>query len=175
MASRLIEIGAVASAHGIKGQFKVKAFCDDAMAITSYGAICLEDGKTLSLMAHSTAKGFVLCSAREITSRTEAEALRGSLLYIARDQMPEPESDEIYHADLIGYDIEARGQGLVGTIIGIFDFGAGTVIEIKRPKGKAIMVPFATSYQPEIDDRAQKLVLDIADEWLDDTPPKKEA
>lgn len=176
MSDKRIEIGAIATAHGIKGQFKVKAFCDDPMALTSYGPVFCEDGSVLSLKAHSHTKGFVLCSASEVGDRTMAEALRGTLLYVARDAMPEIEADEFYHADLIGYEVTARGAELVGTVIGIYDFGAGTVIELKPAsidgqRKKPIMVPFGDQYQPDIMHEAKSLIMEIAPEWLDDSKP----
>ena len=175
MAERLIEMGAIASAHGIRGQFKVKAFCDDPMDITAYGPLQLEDGRSLAIKAHSHAKGFVLCSAKEVTSRNQAESLRGKLLFVTREDLPEADDNEIYHADLIDYQVKARGIGLVGKVIGIFDFGAGTVIEIKRPKQKPVMVPFGDSYHPEVDDKAMVLEMDIAPDWLDDAKPQDKA
>ena len=176
----LIEIGAIASAHGIRGQFKVKAFCDDPMAITSYGTLSLGDGRALSVRAHSQSKGFVLCSAKEVTSRNDAESLRGQVLYVARDAMPEPQSDEFYHADLMGFEAVAKGDKpdgnlAVGEIIGIYDFGAGTVIEIKRAGKKPVMVPFGDQYEPEIDVAEQRLIMIIAPQWLDDSKPEDDA
>ena len=178
MADKRIEIGAIASAHGIKGQFKVKAFCEDPMSLSAYGPLFLDDGTSLSLKAHSQAKGFVLCSAKEVTTRNHAESLRGQLLYISREAMPQIAQDEIYHADLLGYQLYARGRDAVGEIVGIYDFGAGTVLEIKRASsqasGKLIMVPFGDAYGPEIDDSAQVLIMDVAAEWLDDGKDNKD-
>ena len=173
MADKRIEIGAIASAHGVRGHFKVKAFCDDPMALTSYGPIQLEDGSVLSIRAQSQAKGFVLCQAGEVTTREGAEALRGALLYVTRTAMPEPEADEFYHADLVGFDVIARDGALVGPIIGIYDFGAGTVLEISRAGQKPVMVPFGDAYEPEIDNEAERLVMTIAPQWLDDSKPSK--
>ena len=173
MRDKLIEIGAIASAHGIKGQFKVKAFCEDPMALTSYGAVSTKDGRHLSLKAHSHAKGFVLCSATEVTSRNQAESLRGTVLYVTRDAMPEPDSDEFYHADLVGYDVKARDGAIIGPVIGIYDFGAGTILEIKPAGKKALMIPFGDTYQPEVDEKGKCLTMDIAPQWLDDSKPDK--
>ena len=172
MAETLIEIGAIASAHGIKGQFKVKAFCDDPMAVTSYGSLHLGDGRVLTLRAHSHAKGFVLCSAKEVTSRNQAEGLRGQLLYVAREAMPEPADDEFYHADVMGYTVIATAGALIGKIVGIYDFGAGTVIEIERNGKKPIMVPFGDAYHLQIEDGAKSVTMDIAPDWLEDDGKK---
>jgi len=177
MSKRRIEIGAIASAHGIRGQFKVKAFCDDPMDVASYGPVWLDDGRQLSLKAHSQAKQFVLCSAKEVTSREMAEALRGQLLYVGREQLPEVAEDEIYHADIIGFDLIARpmdeqGADKIGTIIGLYDFGAGTVIEVKQKGKKTIMLPFGDAYEPEIDEDNKRLIMTVSPAWLSQTDAK---
>ena len=177
MSTRRIEIGAIAAAHGIRGQFKVKAFSDDPMDVASYGSVWLDDGRQLSLKAHSKAKQFVLCSAKEVTSREMAEALRGQLLYVGRDQLPEAAEDEIYHADIIGFDLMARaldkeGAVKIGAIIGLYDFGAGTVIEVKQKGKKTIMVPFGDAYEPEIDEAQKCLIMTVSPAWLAQTDAK---
>ena len=169
MSNRRIEIGAIASAHGIRGQFKVKAFSDDPMAVASYGPVWLEDGRVLSLKAHSQAKQFVLCSAAEVTSREMADALRGQLLFVGRDQLPEVAEDEIYHADIIGFDLIARDAERIGTIVGLHDFGAGTVVEVKHRGKKNIMVPFGDAYEPVIDEAAKCLTMTVSPAWLSQT------
>ena len=177
MSNRRIEIGAIASAHGIRGQFKVKAFSHDPMDVASYGPVSLDDGRQLSIKAHSQAKQFVLCSAKEVTSRDMAEALRGQLLFVEREQLPDVAEDEIYHADIIGFDLIARdidkaSAEAIGTIIGLYDFGAGTVIEVKQKGKKTIMVPFGDAYEPEIDEDNKCLIMTVSSAWLSQTDAK---
>ena len=45
----MITIGAIASAHGVRGQFKVKSFTASPDALTDYGPLQLADGRQLSL------------------------------------------------------------------------------------------------------------------------------
>ena len=174
MSNRRIEIGAIASAHGIRGQFKVKAFSHDPMDVASYGPVSLDDGRQLSIKAHSQAKQLVLCSAKEVTSRDMAEALRGQLLFVEREQLPDVAEDEIYHADIIGFDLIARDADKIGTIIGLHDFGAGTVIEIKQQGKKTIMVPFGDAYEPEIDEDNHCLIMTVAPAWLSHTDAEED-
>ena len=172
MTDTRIEMGAIASAHGIKGQFKVKAFSDNPMDIAAYGPVFLADGQQLDIKAHSHAKGFALCSAKQVTSRNHAERLRGQLLYISRDQLPDADADELYHADLIDKVLIARPDKMVGTITALHDFGAGTVIEVAISGKKTIMVPFSDAHQPELSDK--QLLLDVDQAWLDDDSKKKD-
>lgn len=166
-----IEIGAIASAHGIRGQFKVKAFLDQPMDIAGFGPVYRDDGQVLTLKAHSHAKAFVICSAKEVTDRTQAESLRGSVLYVARDQLPDLAPDEIYHADVIGFTLVAQPDQPVGEIVGIHDFGAGTVIEVRIGKKKTIFVPFGDRYEPVIDEASQHLTMQVDPAWLEEEAP----
>ena len=176
MADRLmtdtrIEMGAIASAHGIKGQFKVKAFSDNPMDIAAYGPVFLADGQQLDIKAHSHAKGFALCSAKQVTSRNHAETLRGQLLYIGRDQLPDAPTDELYHADVIDKVLIARPDKKIGIITALHDFGAGTVIEVALRGKKTIMVPFGEAYQPELSD--EHLILNVDQAWLEEDSKTK--
>ena len=43
----MITLGAVASAHGVRGQFKVKPFTVVPSDVAAYGPVHLEDGRVL--------------------------------------------------------------------------------------------------------------------------------
>ena len=48
--------------------------------------------------------------------RDAAEALRGTELYIDRDKLPEPDEDEVYHADIVGHSqVETATPTIVTT------------------------------------------------------------
>ena len=38
----------------------------------------------------------------------------------------------------------------IGVIVGLHDFGAGDIIEVKPPSGPTIMLPFAPEYRDEV-------------------------
>ena len=43
--AHMITIGAIASAHGVRGQFKVKSFTASPDALTDYGPLQISDGR----------------------------------------------------------------------------------------------------------------------------------
>ena len=47
----MITLGAVASAHGVRGQFKVKPFTVVPSDVAAYGPVHLEDGRVLQLLS----------------------------------------------------------------------------------------------------------------------------
>ena len=127
----MITIGAIASAHGVRGQFKVKSFTASPDALTDYGPLQISDGRQLSLKIVGHAKGLLVCEAGEVSDRTAAEELRGRELQIARTALPETDDSELYHADLIGCAVVDEENLRRGTLVGLFDFGAGEVADIQ--------------------------------------------
>ena len=155
-----LSLGAVTGAHGVRGHFKVKPFTDKPDSLDAYGPVWLEDGRKLSLSVKSVSpKGFVLVSAREITNRESAEALRGSHLLIDRERLPSTDDDEHYHADLIGMVAATAEDGDLGDIVGIHDFGAGNIVEVKPMTGASFMLPFSGVNLVEVNAADRRVIL----------------
>jgi len=62
------------------------------------GLICIARIKG----AHRAVKGGFAVTCREISTPEQADALRGTELFTAAENLPEPEEDEFYYSDLIG-------------------------------------------------------------------------
>ena len=124
----LAKIGAP---HGVRGQVRVTSYTDDKIAFADYGPLSGSDGRHYSVTHARVAKNVVIVSFKQVTSREEAEKLRGVELSIERDLLPQnTDEDEFYIGDLIGMeviDIEGR---VVGKILALPNFGAGDLLEI---------------------------------------------
>ncbi|KQM86502.1 ribosome maturation factor RimM [Sphingomonas sp. Leaf23] len=145
-------LAAIAGAHGLHGEVRLKLFTDD---LSTYSTL---NGGALTLVSVRPATNGVIGRFREIADRTKAEAMRGTELWIARDQLPPLSDGEYYHADLLGLPVvSTTGEGL-GQVVAIDDFGAGDVIEIERPGGKRFMVPMQPHAVPEWN--AERLVVE---------------
>ncbi len=152
MIPRLILVGQVAGAFGVKGEVRITAWTQDPMALTAYGPLLCEDGsKALSLSGARAVKGAVIARAAEVGSREAAQALRGLRLYVFRESLPEPEEDTFYLADLIGLAaVSPQGEG-IGRIKAVNDFGAGDLLEIEPAGGgPSWWAPFTRSAVPEV-------------------------
>ena len=95
-----------------------------------------------------------------VDDRNQAEALRGLRLYLSRSALPPTDDEEYYHADLIGLEA-ALGDGTpLGHVRAVHDFGAGDTLEIARPAGPPVLVPFTRAIVPVVDLAAGRLVID---------------
>ena len=145
-------IGAIVGVHGIKGEVKVKSFTEPDTNVDKYGAVENKNGsRTFELKVVGRSKELLRVKIKGIDDRTAAEALIGNGFYINRDVLPElDDEDEFYEADLIGLEVRQDNQ-VIGTVAGLYNFGAGEIIEIKlKATGKLEMIPFTKAYVPEV-------------------------
>jgi 16S rRNA processing protein RimM len=148
---RLILVGRVAGAFGVKGELRLTAYTDDPAALVRYRDLRRKDGaQGLTLLSGRVHKGAVVGSAREVATREEAEALRGLELYVPRSVLPAPEEDEFYLADLIGLAAMAPDGAELGRIKSVQNFGAGDLLEIAPPDGPSWWLPFTREAVPEV-------------------------
>ena len=152
MSSDLIQVGRVAGAFGVRGEVRITSFTAEPLALLDYKALKRQDGSPgLTLTSGRVAKGGVVCRAKEVETRDQAEALRGLKLYIDRAALPAPDEDEFYVTDLIGLAVVTADGEPLGTVKAVQDFGAGDLLEITPPEGGATWyLPFTLEAVPEV-------------------------
>lgn len=146
-------LGAIVGVHGIKGEVKVKSFTEVPEDIDQYGEVENESGSrkfTIKVTGHS--KELLRVKIKGVDDCDEAITLKGTGFYVSKEVLPDLEEEEFYHSDLIG--LEARSQesnNFVGEVIGIYNFGAGDMLEIKTSEtGKSEILPFTKEYFPTV-------------------------
>ncbi len=163
---RQVTLAAIAGAHGVAGEVRLKLFSEGVATLRRH--LNREGGfnaGTLTLTAlRDDGKGGAIARFAQCTDRNRAEALRGTALAVPRSTLPPLGEGEYYHADLIGLPAVSDDGAALGTCVAIDNFGAGDVIEVRRPDGKSFMVPMRVEAVPEWD--AERLV--IAAVWAAD-------
>jgi len=158
-----ILLGRIAGAHGIRGEVLIRVFTARPEDIGAYGP--LSDGAVRTFQiesARATAKG-VVARLAGVADRTGAEALKGTELYVDRDRLPAAGEGEFYHADLIGLAaVDPEGRP-VGEIVGVHNYGAGDLLELRLAGARATeLVAFTEAFVPEIDLTARRVVVVLA-------------
>lgn len=163
---RLIVVGQIAGAFGVKGEARVRSFTADPEACLDYGPLVDAEGEVVLTPVKSRPLGDTFgVATKEKVQREHWEALKGTLLHVRRSQLPPPEEDEVYVEDLIGLDVEHVDGRKLGVVAGVQNFGAGDLLEVKKPGGGAFFIPFTRADIPEID-LAARLVKAAPDEAL---------
>jgi len=154
-------VGAIAGAHGVRGQLRIKSFTDDPAAVAAYGPVSDESGqRQFKLIVTGKSKDGVIARIDGVADRSAAEALRGLRLYVDRTVLPPPGSGEYYRVDLIGLRAELADGSLYGRIASVEDYGAGDILEIARPDGTIELLPFSDRTVPVVDIAAGRAVVD---------------
>jgi 16S rRNA processing protein RimM len=74
--------------------------------------------------------------------------------------LPARDEEEWYHADLIGLAVVDRQGESIGSVVGVQNFGAGDLIEVKpKSGGPTVLVPFTRDTVPEVDVEGGRLTL----------------
>ncbi len=136
-----IALAAVAGAHGVRGELKLKLFADSVESLARHSQLYV-GGRLLSLKDIKDGGRTAIARFEGIADRAAAEALRGSLVEIHRDALPPLEEGEYYHADLIGLPCSDRSGRELGNVVAVENFGAGDLLEVEAPGGKRALIPF---------------------------------
>jgi len=141
-----VTLAAVAGAHGVIGDVRLKLFTDDLSSLKKHRTF--NDGK-LTLKSIRPHKDGAVARFAEVTDRNAAEALRSTVLTVTREDLPPLADGEYYHSDLVSLPCISTDGTVLGECIAVHNFGAGDIIEIERPDKKRFMVPMNMDAVPE--------------------------
>lgn len=166
----LVLMAVIGAPHGIRGELRAKPHTGDPLALGAYGTLSDRAGRAFRVLAVRPAKNVVVLRLEGIDSREAAEALKGTELFVPRSALPDDslEDDEYFQSDLQGLCVrDARGREH-GRVEAVHNFGAGDILELKKPGAKTVMIPFSESAVPHIDRENGVLIVDPTAAGLDD-------
>ena len=141
---RLIAVGRLHGAFGVRGEAKLESFTDPAQAIARYQPWLLRDARggersVAGVRVRVGGKGLI-AMVPEITDRDGAEALRGVEVLVPRSALPPPAPGEYYWVDLEGLRVVNLDGVVFGTVSHLFDTGANLVLVAIGERER--MIPF---------------------------------
>ncbi|MFZ9395476.1 MAG: ribosome maturation factor RimM [Erythrobacter sp.] len=166
MTDKPVTLAAITGAHGVAGEVRLKLFCDSAENLGRHKSF--NEGALVLSKVRSDGKGGAIARFAGIGNRGEAEKLRGTVLSVARGELPALADGEYYHADIIGLAVVTNRGEPVGRAIAVHNFGATDIIEIEKhpapEKGaKTFMVPMIAAAVPEWDEQRLVISSDFAE------------
>lgn len=161
-AEGLVVLGAIAGAHGVRGEVKVKTFTETPEAIAAYGPLTGDPGgRVFRLKGVRAVKDGVVARLDGVDDRDAAEALKGTRLCVTRGALGDPdEEDSFFHVDLIGLRAEDEAGGKLGTVTAVHAFGAGDMLDVRLDgTGQSVLVPFRRETVPVVDVKGGRIVV----------------
>jgi 16S rRNA processing protein RimM len=151
----LVVVGRIGRPHGIRGDVTVEVRTDDPDARFAPGSVLLTDPADRGpLTVQSTGRSgqITLLHLDGVDDRDAAEALRGTLLQVDAEALPElADEDEYYDHQLIGLRVLHLDGTELGTVTDVLHPPASPVLVVARPDGSEELVPFVAAIVPEVD------------------------
>ena len=163
MTTDRICVGAIAGSFGLQGEVRLKSFCSTPEAIATYGPLTSEDGKrSFNVKLTRPVANGLGARITGITTKEQADALKGTSLYADRSKLPSLPDDEFYHTEIIGMAVHDTGGALIGSVQAVHNHGAGDLLEIMGLGMKtALLLPFTRKAVPTVDLAARRIVADL--------------
>jgi 16S rRNA processing protein RimM len=162
MSEAMICVGTISGTYGVNGELRIKSFCAVPEDIEGYSPLTTEDGSHSFALAliRPMKNGFVARIA-DVSTKEQADALRGTQLFARRDQLPSLPDDEYYYSDLVGLEVFDTGGTLLGRVKTVLNHGAADLLEVLAPGAAAtVLVPFTHAVVPTINLEAGRIVAD---------------
>lgn len=168
MSDTLLLMAEITGVHGIKGDVKLRLYGEDTKLLTKHTMLDDKGNTACTIVKLRGGEGFAVATIEGLVDRTQAEKWRGKKLYLPRDILPKiKKKNTFYHVDLIGLEARHVDGHTLGKIVGVANYGAGDLLDIKPAKGSSFFVPFRDEIVPDVDIDAGYVTVDPPPGLLD--------
>lgn len=158
MLDEYLVVGEVARPQGLRGELKIKPFTDNPDRFFDLKRIRVGE-EMRNMHCVRVHEGYAYVRLEGVYSREAAEGMRGTLLYVHRDEAVELPEDTDFICDMIGCkatDTEGVAHGVLKEVL---QPGGVDVYVFKSAKGE-LMVPAIKKVVLEVDVLAKRILLD---------------
>ena len=131
---RVLVMGRLAAPYGVKGWLRVTSYTEAPENLLDYTPWLLQrrdDWHATDVVSGRVhGKGLVV-RIRGCDDRDAAAALTGTEIGIYRSQLPEADVGEFYWSDLVGMQVIAQDERVLGRLDHLFETGANDVMVVK--------------------------------------------
>jgi len=161
-----VTIALLVKARGVRGEIAAENLSCGAERFQGiengrlFGKGCPPEGRPVVVDSAWEHGGRVILKFSGVDSMSVAEVLAGLELCVPERERPPAPEGEYYQSDLIDCELWTRGGNLLGKVTGLESYGGPSLLEVKTPAGKELLVPFVRSLLVEVDLPHKRLVMD---------------
>lgn len=159
-----VVIGRVRKPHGVRGEIVVEILSDvpDRFCKGAEITVNLASGGRSEVTIESVAFGPSTARIRLVgfEDRDAVEPLRGAVLEIPRDRVPNAPEGQYYFFELIGCRCTDSKEGDLGEVVDVIEDGGGLLLKVKTAD-RELLVPFVRSYIEAINISDRQIDLDL--------------
>lgn len=153
MKKQYLECGKIINTHGFRGTVKLECWCDSPQILAGLSTLYVQKESVyvpIRVLRTSVFRQFVLADLEGVDSEEKAEALRNTVVFAHREEIPVSEGSH-FIVDLIGLAVKDADSGAVlGTLEDVRAGGAGDLYLV-RTETDAYWVPAVPQFIDRID------------------------
>ena len=158
-APRRIAVGRINGPWGLQGHVKVTPLTSNPQRLQP-GSELIVDGERRHVLDVASPKGYPCVLFDGYHNRNGAETLKGALIEIEEDELPELAPDQYYVHQLIGLQVVTTDGDHLGSLEDVLRPGANDVYLVKRRKAKDILIPAIADVIVRVDLEAGEMLID---------------
>ncbi|HJS27221.1 MAG TPA: ribosome maturation factor RimM [Actinomycetota bacterium] len=154
-----VVVGRIARAHGVRGELSVVVLSEVRERFEPGAAVSLEDGRTFTIDAARPHRDRLLVRFREVTDRSAAEALQGSLLVASRSSSPPLPEGSWWDHDVEGCEVVTDAGRTLGTVAEVIHTRANDIWSVLDPSGPETLIPVLKDVVVSVDTAGKRIVV----------------
>ena len=166
----LLQVGAITSTHGVRGEVKVFPTTDDVKRFSKLKEVELETPTgttTLHIRGVKYFKQFAILKFEEYDSLNDVESIKGRKLFVTRKNAVKLQKDEYFIADLIGMKVVDPEMQVEGELMDVLQTGANDVYDITLSDGRNFLLPAIADCIKKVDMKERVITIHILEGLLD--------
>lgn len=156
----LLQVGAITTTHGVRGEVKVFPTTDDPKRFKKLKCVKLDTGKEyldLEIESVKFFKQFVILKFKGFDSINDIEKYKGKTLWVTREHAVKLQKDEYFVADMIGMEVFLENGDMVGTLKDVMQTGANDVYVVDSQEFGEILLPAIKECILDVDIEGRKM------------------
>ena len=163
---RLVEVGRLGAAHGVRGWLRVQSFTDPPQRLFEWKLWQLQsqskewrgEMRAVNLLeARPQGNGWIV-RLEGVDERDAASRLTGLMILVERELLPPAEGREHYRDDLVGFEVKNIEGALLGLVDHFVDTPGNAVMVIRG--AREYLIPVTAQHLRQIVASERMLVVD---------------
>ena len=174
---RFLVVGHINKPHGTKGELFVWPLTDYPEGIYAPGVVLRmgpehanePDPEMPPLRIEKVRpfrRGF-LVTVGGVADRFGAEQIRGNYLFQDFDAITPLQDGEVFYHQLLGMEVVTTAGDRLGEIAEVYEVRPAHLLEVTRPEGGPLMIPYLDHIVVNVDVEAQRMTIDPPEGLLD--------
>jgi 16S rRNA processing protein RimM len=162
---QVYKIGYVSKTHGLKGEVTVTLLpeCPD---LTSVETVFVSDAFVPHFVQSISVKGDkAFVKLEDVDSIESAAGLKGTSLYLPKEERPKLARGEFYNDEVVGFDV-VEGAATLGKITDTMEAGPNRFLILDH-NGKEVLIPVSGPFITSVNKSKKRIIVELPEGFLD--------